>query len=225
LTACRDTEQACRGLEQAVAAGRPGMVARSLTHTCLELKAAHPGDVHGGRGVWQASKKAGGWLSVGACRLPGEGELVQAEAGPNPMGDEEIGGLRYGMSAEEVLKKVGEPGHRGRISLEGATGTYIQDWEYKDRGLFLTMGADKRKGPQKLYTLTIRAPSTLTTRLGVGIGSPRKAVLAAYGKLRDPGDPSGDAADLFIAGSVYGGVFFTLAGDKVTEIFVGAGAE
>lgn len=30
------------------------------------------------------------------------------------------------------------------------------------------------------------APSVLTTRFGAGVGSPRKAVLAAHGKLRDP---------------------------------------
>ncbi|MBL8974757.1 MAG: hypothetical protein JNK56_29445, partial [Myxococcales bacterium] len=53
----------------------------------------------------------------------------------------------------------------------------------------------------------------------------RQAVLAAYGKLRDPEDPSGDDAEVFIAGSIYGGVFFTFEADKVREIFLGAGAE
>ncbi len=243
MTACRASAQACHRLEQAVAAGRSGMVARSLTHVCQELQASHPGDVYGGRAAWTASKKEGGWLSVGACQLPGEGEPVQAEGGPDPMGDERIGGLRIGMPAEEVLALLGEPAKRGRIELEGATGAYIQEWSYKDQGLRLSMGADTRKGAQKIHTLTLKAPSELTTRFGVGIGSPRKAVLAAYGKLRDPLEPSGDAADEFIAGSVYGGVFFTFARpvavfptwsrgvgsdvafDKVTEIFVGAGAE
>ncbi|MBA3545790.1 MAG: hypothetical protein H0T76_04835 [Nannocystis sp.] len=225
MTACRASAQACRRLEQAVAAGRSGMVARSLTHVCQELQASHPGDVYGGRAAWKASKKEGGWLSTGACQLPGEGEPVQAEGGPNPMGDEVIGGLRHGMPAEEVLALLGEPAKRGRVILEMATGTYIQEWLYKDKGVRLSMGADTRKGPQRIHTLRIKAPSELTTRFGVGVGSPRKAVLAAYGKLRDPFEPSGDAADEFIAGSVYGGVFFTFVADKVTEIFVGAGAE
>ena len=73
--------------------------------------------------------------------------------------------------------------------------------------------------------LTITAPSTLKTRKDIGIGSPRQAVLAAYGKLRDPEAPSGDDAEVFIAGSIYGGVFFTFEADKVREIFLGAGAE
>lgn len=225
MTACRATERECRRLEQAVAAGHSGIVARSLTHVCQELQASHPGDVYGGRAAWQASKKAGGWLSAGACQLPGEGELVQAEGGPNPMGDEVIGGLRLGMPAEEVLALVGEPAKRGRVELEGATGTYIQEWSYKPQGLRLSMGAETRKGAQRLHTLTIKAPSALATRLGIGIGSTRKAVLAAYGKMGDPADPAGATDEVFVAGTVYGGVFFTFAADKVTEIFVGAGAE
>lgn len=50
-------------------------------------------------------------------------------------------------------------------------------------------------------------------------------MLARYGKFSDPDDPSGDAEEVFIAGSVYGGIFFTMKADKVVEIFMGAGAE
>ncbi|MBK8266492.1 MAG: hypothetical protein IPK80_34845 [Nannocystis sp.] len=225
LTACRSTLDECHGLEKAVAAGKKGMVARSLTHRCTELRAAHPGDVHGGREVWQPSKKPGSWLSLSACHLPGEGELVQAGTGPNPMGDEVIGGLRIGLPAAEVIKLLGEPGKRGRIEEEGATGEWVQSWDYKDQGVSISMSADTRKGPQTLHSLRIAAPSAFKTSKDIGIGSTRKAVLAAYGKLRDPEDPSGDAAEIFIAGSIYGGVFFTFKADKVLEIFVGAGAE
>ena len=143
-TACRASEQECRSLESAVAAGHKGMVARSLTHRCTELRAEHPGDVHGGREVWQASKKAGSWLSLGGCQLPGEGELSQAASGPNPMGDEVIGGLRHGQPAEEVVKLFGEPSGRGRTAMEEATGDYIQTWTYKDAGLAIDMAASTR---------------------------------------------------------------------------------
>ena len=225
VTACRSTEKECHSLENAVAVGHKGMIARSLSHPCQELKAEHPGDVHGGRDVWQASKKAGSWLSLGGCQLPGEGELSQAESGPNPMGDEVIGGLRRGMPADEVIALLGEPRSRGKIWLEAATGSYVQDWSYTDQGLAIGMAANTRKGPQKVSMLTVKAPSTFKTIKDIGIGSPRKAVLAAYGNLRDPADPSGDLDEVFIAGSVYGGVMFTFAADKVTEIFVGAAAE
>ena len=212
VTACRASEAACHSLAAAVAAGRKGMVPRSLTHRCQVASGAHPGDVYGGRDAWQPSKKAGGWLSVGACQLPGEGERVQAGNDTNTLPDDRLG-------------KLGEPGKRGRISEEEATGLFLQTWDYPDQGLTVMMGAPARRGPQTIHSLQIVAPSTLTTRLGVGIGSPRKDVLARYGKFRDPDDPSGDAEEVFIAGSVYGGIFFTMKADKVVEIFMGAGAE
>ena len=224
MTACRDREPACHGLEGAVAAGRSGMVARSLTHKCEVVTGAHPGDVYGGREAWQASKKAGGWLSVGVCRLPGEGEPVQAEDGPNPMGDERIGGLRYRMPAAELLGLLGEPSKRDRISFEGATGEYYHHWFYPEQGLKVAMSSSTRKGAQSIYRFWVRAPSSFTTRFGVGIGSSRKDVLKFYGKLRDLEWLDGDD-NSFVAGSVYGGVFFTFTADKVSEIFVGASAE
>ena len=155
----------------------------------------------------------------------GSGGASGGASGPNPMGDEVIGGLRHGQPAEEVVKLFGEPSGRGRTAMEEATGDYIQTWTYKDAGLAIDMAASTRKGPQRVSRLTITAPSTLKTRKDIGIGSPRQAVLAAYGKLRDPEDPSGDDAEVFIAGSIYGGVFFTFEADKVREIFLGAGAE
>jgi hypothetical protein len=201
------------------------MLARSLTHKCEESKAAHPGDVYGGREVWQPSKKAGGWLSLTACHLPGEGSLSQQRSGPDPMTEEVIGGLQYGSADEDVIKLFGQPSSRGRIELEGASGAYVQEWHYKQLGLDLMMAASKRKGPQSVYTLSIKAPSTLKTRFGVGIGSPRKDVLKFYGKMRDPEMPSGDNDDGFTAGSIYGGVMFDFVDDKVSDIFLGAAAE
>ena len=225
LTACRATEAECHSLERAVAAGHRGMVARSLTHPCSELVAAHPGDIHGGRGVWASSRKPGSWLSLGVCRLPGEGELIQAEGGPDPMREERFGELAINMPAAAVLERLGEPKRKDRIELSEATGDHVQTWFYPDQGLALGMYSDGRKGAQSIGAITVKAPSTLTSRLGVGIGSPRKAVLDAYGKMRDPMFPSGDKEDVFLAGSIYGGIFFTFKKDKVSEIFVGAGAE
>lgn len=189
VTACRASEAACHSLEAAVAAGRKGMVPRSLTHRCQVVSGAHPGDVYGGREAWQPSKKAGGWLSVGACQLPGEGERVQAGDDTNTPPDDGLGELSEGMAAADVLAKLGEPGKRDRISEEMATGMWLQTWEYPEQGLTVTMGANARRGPQTIHSLQIVAPSTLKTRLGVGIGSPRKDVLARYGKFRDPDDP------------------------------------
>ena len=85
------------------------------------------------------------------------------------------------------------------------------------------MTSEYRETPQSIGEIFLKAPGTYKTRLGIGIGSTRVELLAAYGKLRDPEFPS--SKEEFVAGSVYGGVIFTLKKDKVSQIFVGADAE
>ncbi len=225
VTACRKELKECQNLERAVAAGHKGMLARSLSRPCLEVRADHPGDKYGGRAAWTASKKPGSWLSVGQCHLPDEGELMQAGNGRDVLGEERFGALAYGMSAADVVKTLGEPTKKGRVAVEEATMSYVQRWSYPEQGLTLTMGSNERADPQSLDVLVIKAPSSLTSKLGVGIGSPRKQVIELYGKMRDPEFPSGDAEETFLIGSVYGGIVFTFKSDKVSEIFVGASAE
>ena len=127
-----------------------------------------------------------------------------------------------------MIAKLGGPAKKGRKAMSEATAETIQEWSYPDRGLKLAM-ADDDKGGQSITAITIKAPATFKTRLGIGIGSSRKEVIDAYGKLRDPEFPPGDKGDkeeVFLAGSIYGGVFFTFnKKDQVSEIFVGAGAE
>lgn len=224
MTACRRKESECRALERAVAAGNKGMVARSVSRPCIELKAAHPGDVHGGRDAWVPSKKAGSWMSIGACHLPGDGEYVQNDTGGHKvMADERIGELGINMSAAAVIAKLGEPAKKGRFEVSEVNGGFFQDWSYPALGLRLGMASEYRETPQSIGEIFLEAPGTYKTRLGIGIGSTRAELLAAYGKLRDPEFPSGK--EEFVAGSVYGGVIFTLKKDKVSQIFVGADAE
>ena len=70
--------------------------------------------------------------------------------------------------------------------------------------------------------VTVFPPFEGKTSRGVGIGSTEEEVRAAYKNLIDPGSRPGE---MIIAGSVYGGVFFTIEDGKVTTIFIGAGAE
>ncbi|HRI10483.1 MAG TPA: hypothetical protein PKW35_21835, partial [Nannocystaceae bacterium] len=227
LTACRSSQAECAKLEKAVMAGKSGIIYASVTHPCQESKAAHPGDVHGGRDVWQPSKKAGSWLSAGACRLPGPGKEVDLSARPAEaeglLSAERFGDLRYGLPAADVTAKLGEPASRGKNQLWEADGAYHQDWSYPAIGVTLDMASDSRSGPKKVASITLRAPATLATSKGVTVGSPRALVLDRYGKLRDPESPAED--DTFVAGSIFGGVIFAFEGGKVSQIFLGAGAE
>lgn len=228
MTACRARPQDCAALERAVMTGKPGIVFGSVTHSCQETRAAHPGDVYGGRDMWKPSQRAGSWMSVGECRLPGEGKEVDLSARPKEaeeiLAKEKLGELRLGLAAAQVIALLGEPGSRGRDQMWEADAAYHQDWSYPQLGLTLDMVSDRHKGDKDIGAITARAPATLATAKGVAIGSPRARVLKLYGKLRDPEFPV-DEAEQFIAGSIFGGVMFKFAGGKVTEIFIGAAAE
>lgn len=138
------------------------------------------------------------------------------------MTEERIGGLSWGLPASEVVALLGEPALRGEIVEEDEyLGDNSQQWEYPELGMWIVMRSDVPGGPQKLDYLKISAPSTLTTTKGIGVGASRKAVLATYGALRDPKDPSGDNDEVFIAGSLDGGVAFRFEDNRVADISVG----
>jgi hypothetical protein len=141
-----------------------------VSHACRQVLAAHPGDELGAREAWKPSKKPGAWLSTGACLLPGAPNPEEAQ--PPDLDDfftkESLGGLRWGMPAEELVAKLGEPTKKGRISMEEATADYVQQWTYPD-GLSLWMASDTRKGKQRIGDIAIKAPSTYKTAKGLGI--------------------------------------------------------
>ena len=231
MTACRTDLADCKALEQKALRGQAGIVPGSLTHVCREVRGDHPGDALGGRDKWQPSKKPGAWVSGGACLLPGPADAPPPDAAPpddaeppDVLGAESFGGLKLGIADTEVVALLGEPKKRDRPEMWGADGQYHGSWHYPDVGLKLDLAGDKRKGPTRLTSITATAPTTFRSSRGVGIGDPRTAVEAAYGKDRAP--DGGDDPDSFVAGSIYGGVFFQFDDKKnVSEIFFGAGAE
>lgn len=228
LTACRASQRDCETLEKGVMAGKAGIVARSVTHSCQESRAAHPGDLYGGRAAWQPSKKAGSWLGIGACLLPGQGKEVDLEARPRAaeeiLADERLGALKMGLSATEVLASLGEPKERGSDEEWEADGAFHQEWRWPALGLTLDMLSHKRRELKKIASIKVEEPSTLQTAKGIAVGSPRAEVLRHYGKLRDPEFPVDEQKQL-IAGSIYGGLMFDFKGGKVSSIFLGAAAE
>lgn len=231
VTACRRTAEECAAVQARATKGGGGIVAGSLTHTCRQLQAEHPGDLLGGRDRWKPSAKPGAWISNGACLLPGPPDVTpqaneeQEPEPPDVLKDESFGGLKLGISGADVVQRLGEPAKKGRPEEWGADGRFHHSWSYPDHGLALDLAGDKRTGPWTLASIRAKAPCTFRTSRGVGIGDPRSAVEAAYGKDREPGSEPDD--EVFVAGSVYWGVFFSFdAKDRnVSEIFLGAGAE
>ncbi|MEE9905768.1 MAG: hypothetical protein K4305_10145 [Chlorobium sp.] len=151
-----------------------------------------------------------------------------AEAGFALMQSERLGPLRLGLPAGQVLKALGKPDEKSECEVWAADGAEHQQWRYPAQGIVLGMVAEGAGNVQQIDAITISAPCRFRTTRDMGIGSGRGAVLEAYRK--EIAQPSGDSAvgisnDAVIAGSVYGGVVFTIKDNKVTGVFIGAGAE
>ena len=135
---------------------------------------------------------------------------------------EAIGGLKLGMDETKVVKLLGQPAKKAFPEEEGATGDFVGSWEWPSKGIVLGMASDKRTGPFTLRTIDVTAPSTFATTRGVTIGMAAAELPARYQRNVDEGR---DDPNLYLVGSMYGGMLFTLKDDKVAEIFLGAMAE
>jgi hypothetical protein len=85
------------------------------------------------------------------------------------------------------------------------------------------MVSDAPAGPQVVASILARPPCTFHTRRGIGIGSSEADVQRAYGGERNAEESR--QGSLFVAGSLFGGLTFTLRNGSVAEIFLGAASE
>ena len=136
---------------------------------------------------------------------------------------ETIGGwLKEQTKQQVVLNKLGEPEKKGDDQNWGATGTFVQNWEYKALGINLEMESERQDGVKKVFSISIEQPCKLTTSQNVGIGSSIKTVREKYFGLIDE---SNSSEKYIVVGSIYGGTVFTLKNGIVCKIFIGAAAE
>jgi hypothetical protein len=149
-------------------------------------------------------------------------------ATPAPPDRESIGGVALGDPEARVVDSLGHPDHKGEVEVWEATGESVSSWAWKDEGVRLDMMKDEG-GAFSVLAISLAAPAKVTTSRGVGIGASFAEVDRIYGPYRHLGregdEPETWGADLIIVGTVYGGTFFTFTDGKVSEIFVGAGAE
>lgn len=136
---------------------------------------------------------------------------------------EKIGPLYIGQPADEVVGAIGRPGAKSEMEMWDFDGLERQTWTYASQGIRLTM-AKLPEGKVVIDQIDLDEKSTLKTERGIGIGSTRKQALAAYAKdLAAPEERLDDGS--VVAGSIFGGIIFTMKEDKVNAIFVGAAAE
>lgn len=133
-----------------------------------------------------------------------------------------VGELNLGLTNTKIIELVGQPGSKSKAEEWGADGLMHQDWFYKDKGITLNMSSGKDITNQNVNSITIISPCNFKTKKNIGIGSSYNELMAAYEKEVDK---TMSTKESVIAGSMYGGIFFNFVKDKVTKIFVGAGAE
>ena len=137
---------------------------------------------------------------------------------------EQIGAMKLDQPVAQLKLPAGcgRP-QKDSEQLWGADGAYHQNWKYAACGLTLGLVREKTSDPQRVFSLTLAAPSRLKTARGMGIGSPAEAVIKAYAQDYNPQESQ--KGQTLVVGSIYGGLIFTLKQGKVSEIFWGAAAE
>lgn len=141
-------------------------------------------------------------------------ELIRTEA---------LGSMHDGLAGAEVVQALGEPEEKSEATEWGADGAVHQTWNYPSKGIELDMIENEQK-EQAINMITIKAPCTYRTKRGIGIGSKWEEVMAAYRNEIDLANQESPKESI-VAGTIYGGVIFSLENDQVVSIFIGAGAE
>ena len=142
---------------------------------------------------------------------------------PDPfafMNGEGFGQLHLGMTEAELLRVV--PGAKPQSEcaeswVDGGTYRWLRDAK---AGVDVVIGCEGFDGVQ---SIRVTAPFSGASRRGIALGATAEAVTKAYANVLSEEDPPD--ADGIVAGSIYGGLVFTLENGKVTEMFLGAMAE
>ena len=135
------------------------------------------------------------------------------------MKNEEVGFLKIGLAAAEVLAGLGEPTDKSPIRTWGADGLEHQKWRYPAKGIEFDMV--NRDGAFRVNMIQIKSPCEYKTKQGIGIGSSAKEVQAAYTNKLNPAYSD----TKLVAGTIYGGIIFGMDSGSVSSIFIGAAAE
>ncbi len=139
------------------------------------------------------------------------------------MKTEKIGTLRIGAPEAEVKRAITAQPKRTREIFQAADARYVQRWTYAPQGLELRMGSDKKGAPKDVDAIDCRARCTLKSARGVGIGSTLADVQKAYAAEFNKDESK--LPELFVAGTIYGGLLFKFKAGKVSAMFLGAAAE
>ncbi|WP_411876473.1 hypothetical protein [Vulcanococcus limneticus] len=132
-----------------------------------------------------------------------------------------LGPLRIGLSSDEIVKLLGNPEAKSEAKVWGADAQEHQQWIYDKVGLYFDMVTEA--GEQRIAMIKASSPCEFNTSRGVGIGTDALTVMRAY--KAEINLSESDTSRSIVAGSVYGGLIFSLQDGRVSSIFLGASAE
>lgn len=137
------------------------------------------------------------------------------------MYSESLNELKLGLTKVQVETILGFPDEVSLNEIWGADGEYHQTYMYKELGIELDM-IGYHDESKKVNMITIHKPCNFKTSKNIHIGSKLSDLRKAYGQYYNKDFSDNET---FVAGSIYGGVIFTLKNNVVESIFIGAGAE
>jgi hypothetical protein len=139
------------------------------------------------------------------------------------LNSEQIGPLKIGLTEAQVKDKMGGKAHLGPVKKWEADGLYHQKWTFENLGVEIGMVSDTPRSPRTIESISISTPCDFATKRGIRIGSVESDVLRAY--KDDIDRETSKPGEMLVAGSLYGGLIFTITSGKVHRIFLGASAE
>ncbi len=144
-----------------------------------------------------------------------------ADLGFKLMDSETIGGIKRGMTFENVKALIGEPDTISTIDTSEMDGGLYQSVDYPKLGvsIVITLNPDSVK---KVENILVTELCTFKTSKQIGIGSSLDELKKAYSESINP-EFSGE--DYVVAGTIYGGIVFNLENLKVRSIYIGISAD
>ncbi|MFK7950198.1 MAG: hypothetical protein AB8G11_21590 [Saprospiraceae bacterium] len=142
-----------------------------------------------------------------------------SEIGFQLMEEEVVNGLKLNMKVEEIEKITGKPHNITTFEYWGADGYEHQSRFYQDSTIDVNY-IKLEDGSIVSDRIYIDNNPEYKTLQAIGLGSTKHEVLEAY-----DGQISSVSEENIIVGSIYGGLFFYLKDEKVTSLYLGAGAE
>jgi hypothetical protein len=128
-----------------------------------------------------------------------------------------------GESEADARARLPCPATATSREIWGADGEWHFALEAHACGVTLGLASPTPDGPARVVSVSVEAPGDLATARGIRVGASEAEALRAYRSDLDA--EATRPGEVVVAGSLYGGLVFSLRDGKVTRVFLGAAAE